>query len=41
FPAPSTASAVVVGRTSNGRVEWKDADNPHLSLRDIEAAATA
>ena len=41
FPAPSTASAVVVGRTSNGRVEWRDASNPQLSLKDIEAAATA
>lgn len=40
FPTPSTASAVVLGRTSNGRLEWKDASNPQLSLRDIEAAAT-
>ena len=40
FPTPSTASAVVLGRTSNGRVEWKDVSNPQLSLKDIEAAAT-
>lgn len=41
FPTPSTASAVVLGRTSNGRVEWKDASNPQLSLKDLEAVATA
>ncbi len=41
FRTPSTASAVVLGRTSNGRVEWKDASNPQRSLKDIEAATTA
>ena len=41
FRTPSTASAVVLGRPSNGRVEWKDASNPQRSLKDIEAATTA
>lgn len=39
FRSPSAASNVVLGRNSNGRVEWKDANNPQLSLGDIEAAA--
>ena len=41
FRSPSTASAVVLGRTSNGRLEWKDASNPQRSLKDIEAAAAS
>lgn len=41
FRTPSTASAVVLGRSSNGRVEWKDASNTQRSLKDIEAAAAA
>lgn len=40
FASPSTASAVVLGRSSNGRVEWKARDG--RSLREYqEAEATA
>ena len=39
FRTPSTASAVVLGRSSNGRVEWRDASNTQRSLKDVEAAA--
>ena len=41
FRTPSTASAVVLGRSSNGRFEWKDASNTQRSLKDVEAAAAA
>ena len=37
FDSPSTASGAMLGRTSNGRVEWKDAQG--RSLRDIQEAA--
>ena len=33
FTAPSAASAVILGRTSNGNVDWKTADG--ISLRDL------
>jgi hypothetical protein len=37
FASPSTASGVVLGRTSNGRVEWKTSDGRTLkSLQDAE-----
>jgi hypothetical protein len=26
FSSPSTAAAVVLGRSANGRIEWKDTD---------------
>lgn len=41
FRTPSTASAVVLGGPSNGRVMWKDASDPQRSLKDIEAASAA
>jgi len=36
FNSPSTAAGVLLGRSSNGRVEWKNADG--RSLKDIQAA---
>jgi hypothetical protein len=40
FPAPSTAAAVVLGRSANGRVEWKDAGGRTLKeLQEREAGA--
>ena len=33
FNAPSAASAVVLGRTSNGNVDWKD--DSSTALKDI------
>jgi hypothetical protein len=30
FPSPSTAAMVLLGRTSNGRVEWKSSDGTTL-----------
>lgn len=39
FGSPSTASGVLLGRTSNGRVEWKSADGRTLkSIQDAEVA---
>ncbi len=39
FSAPSTAAAVVLGRSANGRVEWKAADGRTLKeLQEAEAA---
>jgi hypothetical protein len=37
FNSPSTAAGVLLGRSSNGRVEWKNARG--RSLKDIQAAA--
>lgn len=37
FSSPSTASGVLLGRTSNGRAEWKDRSG--RSLKDIQEAA--
>ena len=37
FDSPSTAAGVVLGRSSNGRVEWKDAGG--LTLKQLQAAA--
>ena len=36
FSAPSTAAAVVLGRSANGRVEWKVADG--RTLKEIQEA---
>jgi Domain of unknown function (DUF4357) len=36
FSSPSTAAAVVLGRSANGRVEWKAADG--RTLREIQEA---
>jgi hypothetical protein len=36
FSAPSTAAAVVLGRSANGRIEWKAADG--RTLKEIQAA---
>lgn len=39
FSSPSTAAAVVLGRSANGRVEWKDAQGRTLkALQEMEAA---
>jgi len=35
FSSPSSASGVLLGRSSNGRVEWKDEDG--VSLRDLQS----
>jgi hypothetical protein len=35
FSAPSTAAAVVLGRSANGRVEWKDANG--RTLKELQA----
>ncbi len=35
FSAPSTAAAVVLGRSANGRVEWKDAKG--RTLKELQA----
>jgi len=38
FTSPSTAAAVVLGRSANGRLEWKDAGGRTLkALQEIEA----
>jgi hypothetical protein len=40
FSSPSTAAAVVLGRSANGRVEWKDGDGRTLKeLQGLEAAS--
>lgn len=39
FSSPSTAAAVVLGRSANGRVEWKDANGVTLRERQERAAA--
>ena len=39
FNSPSTAAGVVLGRSANGRVEWKDTEQ--RTLRDIAAASVA
>lgn len=39
FPSPSTAAGVILGRSANGRVEWKTKDGSTLkSLQEAEAA---
>jgi hypothetical protein len=40
FSSPSTAAAVVLGRSANGRIEWKDAGGRTLKeLQGLEAGA--
>jgi len=40
FSSPSTAAAVVLGRSANGRIEWKDGQGRTLkALQEAEAAA--
>ncbi|MFM6992603.1 MAG: DUF4357 domain-containing protein [Rhodoferax sp.] len=36
FSAPSTAATVVLGRSANGRVEWKASDG--RTLKEIQEA---
>jgi hypothetical protein len=36
FSSPSTAAAVVLGRSANGRIEWKDAQG--RTLKELQAA---
>jgi hypothetical protein len=39
FTSPSMASSVVLGRASNGRVDWKDADGKTLiAIQEAQAA---
>jgi hypothetical protein len=37
FDSPSTAAGVVLGRSANGRLEWKNASG--RSLKEIQEAA--
>jgi hypothetical protein len=37
FDSPSTAAGVLLGRSSNGRVEWKDAEGRTLKEMQTEA----
>jgi hypothetical protein len=40
FSSPSTAAAVILGRSANGRIEWKDAKGQTLkTLQEMEASA--
>jgi len=39
FSSPSTAAGVLLGRSSNGRMEWKDAKG--RTLKEIQEAATS
>jgi hypothetical protein len=41
FQSPSTAAGVVLGRTANGRVEWKTKDGITLKKLQMDAAKTA
>ena len=36
FDSPSTAAGVLLGRSTNGRVEWKDAEG--LTLKQIQTS---
>jgi hypothetical protein len=37
FDSPSTAAGVLLGRSANGRIEWKDQTGK--TLKDIQASA--
>jgi hypothetical protein len=37
FDSPSTAAGVLLGRSSNGRIEWKDSEG--RTLKDLQTAA--
>ncbi|MEI6234140.1 MAG: DUF4357 domain-containing protein [Planctomycetota bacterium] len=39
FDSPSTAAGVMLGRTANGRIEWKDEQG--TTLRDLQAATVS
>ena len=40
FSSPSTAAAIALGRSANGRIEWKDARGRTLKeLQEDEASA--
>jgi len=39
FSSPSTAAAIVLGRSANGRVEWKDLSGK--TLKDIQDSITS
>jgi hypothetical protein len=41
FTSPSTAAMVLLGRTANGRVEWKTADGRTLKELQSEPGAPA
>lgn len=38
FTSPSTAAGVILGRTANGRIEWKNSEGK--TLKQLQAAAT-
>lgn len=38
FTSPSTAAGVILGRTANGRIEWKNRDGKNLKQLQAEAA---
>jgi hypothetical protein len=38
FTSPSTAAGVILGRTANGRIEWKNSEG--RTLKQLQAAAT-
>ena len=37
FTSPSTAAGVILGRTANGRIEWKNSDGK--TLKQLQTAA--
>jgi hypothetical protein len=37
FTSPSTAAGVILGRTANGRIEWKNSEGK--TLKQLQAAA--
>jgi len=40
--SPSTAAGVVLGRTANGRIEWRDATGKQLNkIQEAEAGQSA
>jgi len=40
FTSPSTAAAVVLGRSANGRIEWKDARGRTLKELQTQEVGT-
>ena len=39
FPSPSTAAGVILGRSANGRIEWKNSEGK--TLKQLQAAISA
>ena len=37
FSSPSTAAGVILGRTANGRIEWKNGEG--ITLKEIQSAS--